>query len=97
MRSSHGHRFGDRHSRKTHASIQQEGKASVSAKKLYEIVRELPEEMIQIEKEDNHWITLKCGKSTFNSCRLGSEEFPSLPAYKEESFSETFLPTGLWR
>jgi len=73
---------------KLHAAVQQEGKASVSAKKLYEIVRELPEEMIQIEKKDNHWITLKCGKSTFNLAGLDPEEFPSLPAYKEESFSK---------
>ena len=72
---------------KLHAAVQQEGKASVSAKKLYEIVRELPEETIQIEKKENHWITLKCGKSTFNLAGLDPEEFPSLPAYKEDFFS----------
>src|SRR4030067_290955 len=45
---------------------QQPGKASVSAKKLYEIVRELPEETIHIEKRENHWMTLRCGRSIFN-------------------------------
>lgn len=35
------------------AKIHQKGKASVSAKKLYEIVRELPEETITIQKKDN--------------------------------------------
>jgi DNA polymerase III subunit beta len=70
------------------ANVQQEGKASVSAKKLYEIVRELPDEMIHLEKKENHWITLKCGKSTFNLAGLDPDEFPSLPAYQEEHFSK---------
>ncbi len=69
------------------AKIHQKGKASVSAKKLYEIVRELPEETIQIQKKDNQWITLQCGKSLFNLAGLDPEEFPSLPIYEEENFS----------
>ena len=69
------------------AKIHQKGKASVSAKKLFEIVRELPEETIHIQKKDNQWITLQCGKSIFNLAGLDPEEFPSLPAYEEENFS----------
>jgi DNA polymerase-3 subunit beta len=69
------------------AKIHQKGKASVSSKKLYEIVRELPDETIHIQKKDNQWITLQCGKSTFNLAGLDPEEFPSFPAYQEESFS----------
>ncbi len=69
------------------AKIHQKGKASVSAKKLYEIVRELPEETIHIQKKDNQWITLQCGKSIFNLAGLDPEEFPSLPSYQEENFS----------
>jgi DNA polymerase-3 subunit beta len=69
------------------AKIHQKGRASVSAKKLYEIVRELPEEMIHIKKKDNQWITLQCGKSFFNLAGLDPEEFPSFPAYQEENFS----------
>lgn len=69
------------------AKIHQKGKASVSAKKLYEIVRELPEETTHIEKKDNQWITLQCGKSIFNLAGLDPEEFPSLPTYQEENFS----------
>ncbi len=69
------------------AKVHEEGKASVSAKKLYEVVRELPEEMIHIQKKENHWITLRCGKSVFNIAGLDPEEFPALPAYQEASFS----------
>jgi DNA polymerase-3 subunit beta len=73
----------------------QKGSASVSAKKLYEIVRELPEETIHIQKKDNQWITLQCGKSVFNLAGLDPEEFPSFPSYQEENFSN--VSTRLFR
>jgi DNA polymerase-3 subunit beta len=73
----------------------QKGSASVSAKKLYEIVRELPEETIHIQKKDNQWITLQCGKSVFNLAGLDPEEFPSFPASQEENFSN--VSTRLFR
>src|SRR4030067_3213918 len=69
------------------ATVHEEGKASISSKKLYEIVRELPEHTIQIHKKENHWIHLKCGKSVFNIAGLDPEEFPSLPVWQENSFS----------
>ena len=77
------------------AKIHEKGRASVSAKKLYEIVRELPEETIHIRKKDNQWITLQCGKSIFNLAGLDPEEFPSLPTYQEENFST--VSTGVIR
>ena len=73
---------------KLNATSHQEGKASISAKKLYEIVRELPEETIHIQKKENHWITLQCGKSIFNLAGLDPDEFPSLPTYQDEYFSK---------
>src|SRR4030043_1094693 len=77
------------------AKIHEKGKASVSAKKLYEIVRELPDQTIHIRKKDNQWITLQCGKSIFNLAGLDPEEFPSLPTYQEGNFST--VSTGLIR
>jgi DNA polymerase-3 subunit beta len=70
------------------AKVHQKGKTSVSAKKLYEIVRELPEEVIHIQKKENHWITLQCGKSVFNLAGLDPDEFPSLPTYQDDYFSK---------
>lgn len=75
---------------KLKAEVHEEGKASVSAKKLYEIVRELPEGMIQIRTRENHWINLTCEKSIFNLVGLDPEEFPSLPSFQEKLFS--FIP-----
>ena len=70
------------------AHVHDEGKASISAKKLFEIVRELPEEIIHIQKKENHWITLKCGRSIFNLAGLDPDEFPSLPVFRDEFFSK---------
>lgn len=73
------------------ARIHQGGKASVSAKKLFEIVKELPEETIHIKKKENQWITIECRKSVFNLAGLDPEEFPSLPTYSDESFSQVSI------
>lgn len=69
------------------ATVHREGKASISSKKLYEIVKELPEQTIHIQKKENNWIHLRCGKSVFNIAGLDPEEFPSLPSWQEKSFS----------
>jgi DNA polymerase III subunit beta len=74
------------------AEVNQEGKASVSAKKLYEIVRELPDETLHVQNKENHWIRLQCGKSIFNISGLDPEEFPTLPAYQEDYFSKLLVP-----
>src|SRR4030043_843727 len=75
------------------ATVYQEGKTSVSAKKLYEIVKELPDETIHIQKKENQWIRIQCGKSIFNLSGLDPEEFPALPTYREDYFSQ--LPISL--
>lgn len=75
------------------ARVHEEGKASVSAKKLYEIVRELPVGMIQIRKKENHWINLQCEKSVFNLVGLDPDEFPSLPSFQEKHFA--FIPSPI--
>jgi len=68
------------------ASVTLEGKVSVSARKLFEIVRELPESEIHLTKRENHWITLSCQKSVFNIAGINPEEFPPLPKFTEEDF-----------
>ncbi|MEK7378517.1 MAG: DNA polymerase III subunit beta, partial [Candidatus Binatota bacterium] len=42
-----------------------EGTITVNAKKLYEIVREAPEETIQLKRLENDWLEVKSGKSVF--------------------------------
>lgn len=68
------------------ASVTEDGKITVSAKKLYEIIKELPDEMIYFSTRENDWIDLQCGKARFNIVGLSSEEFPYLPKIDDKGY-----------
>lgn len=70
------------------AHITTPGKITISAKKLYEIVKELPNQTITFTTQDNDWVEITCGKVQFNIVGLSSEEFPYFPAVKEENLFE---------
>jgi len=61
------------------ANINKPGKITVSAKKIFEIIKELPEKEISFKAKDNCWIEISCGKSVFNIVGLSSDEFPHFP------------------
>jgi len=61
------------------AEISSVGKITVSAKKLYEIIKELPEQAIDFKAKENGWIEIRCGKALFNIVGLSPEEFPYFP------------------
>ncbi len=66
------------------AEVDKPGAVTVSAKKMYEIVRELPAEDVQIKVEDNHWVKILSGHSQFKLVGLSKDEFPALPDVAEE-------------
>lgn len=61
------------------ADIISEGKVTVSAKKLFEIIKELPNKNIQFTSKSNFWVEITCNKSIFNLVGLSPEEFPKFP------------------
>ena len=66
------------------AEVQKPGAVTVSAKKMYEIVRELPSDDIQMSVEDGTWVRIMSAKSQFKLVALPKEEYPSLPDVAEE-------------
>lgn len=66
------------------AEVEAPGAVTVSAKKMYEIVRELPEEDIQLRVEDGTWVKIVSGHSQFKLVGLPKEEYPALPDVPEE-------------
>ena len=54
------------------------GSVTVSARKLHEIVRELPDEMIDLETSSNAYLTLRCARSEFTLAGTTAEEYPTL-------------------
>ena len=63
------------------AKVSKPGAITVSSKKLYEIVRLLPEDQISIRQEENNWVQISCARSGFRMVGLPKDDFPALPKY----------------
>ena len=68
------------------AKIRKPGKITVSAKKLYEIIKELPDNEISFNAKENCWIEVQCGKALFNIVGLSADEFPNFPKPDKTDF-----------
>lgn len=68
------------------ADVHASGRITVSAKKLFEIIKELPEKEISFNAKENCWIEIRCGKALFNVVGLSAEEFPYFPRIEKEHF-----------
>ncbi len=66
------------------ASVDQEGAITLPAKKLVEIVRELPSAAIRMTASGEQRVTIECGRAKFRLLGLPREEFPAFPAVKFE-------------
>lgn len=55
------------------------GSIVLQARKLFEIVRNLPDAEIQFAKEDNDWVKIVCASSEFRIVGQAKEHFPSTP------------------
>lgn len=67
------------------AAVKTPGRVTVSAKKIYEIIKELPEKEISFTAKENCWIEIRCGKALFNIVGLAAEEFPYFPEPAENT------------
>jgi DNA polymerase-3 subunit beta len=66
------------------ASVDQEGAITLPAKKLVEIVRELPSAAIRMTSSGEQRVTIECGRAKFRLLGLPREEFPAFPTVKFE-------------
>ena len=58
------------------------GTITIPAKRLYEIVRALPDKEIKFKRGEANWVTVTCGSSRFRIAGLPQEDFPALPEPK---------------
>ncbi|UVT15998.1 MAG: DNA polymerase III subunit beta [Nitrospira sp.] len=63
------------------------GGVTISARKLFEIVKELPPGDIELTATDNNWTTIQAGKSQFKVVGLPSTEYPALPTIEREGLT----------
>jgi DNA polymerase III subunit beta len=66
------------------ASVDQEGATTLPARKLVEIVKELPNAAIRMSSSGEQRATIECGKSKFKLLGLSRDEFPAFPTVKFE-------------
>src|SRR5437899_8245274 len=55
------------------------GTITLPAKRLFEIVRALPDKEIKFKRGEANWVTVTCGSSRFRIAGLPQEDFPALP------------------
>jgi DNA polymerase-3 subunit beta len=65
------------------AEILEGGSVTVQARKLFEIVRNLPEAEIHLKGEENNRVSLQCERSRFKIAGLPRENFPEIPILGE--------------
>ncbi len=66
------------------ADVKKAGGVTVSAKKLHEIIRELPEEDVKLATTDNFYLQVDCARSHFVLAGTAVEEYPTLPGASPE-------------
>jgi DNA polymerase-3 subunit beta len=64
------------------AQVVEAGAVTLGAKKLYEIVRALPESDVSLRVEEDAWARIRCERVEFKMAGLPREDFPSLPEAK---------------
>jgi len=62
------------------ASVEKEGAITLPARKLVEIVREMPSAAIKFSSAGEQRVTIECGRSKFKLLGLPREEFPAFPS-----------------
>ena len=69
------------------ATVLKPGGVTISARKLFEIIKELPPGDIELTAGDNNWTTIQAGKSQFKIVGLPSADYPALPTIEREGLT----------
>jgi DNA polymerase-3 subunit beta len=63
------------------AKVKKEGSCTIPARKLYDYVRLLPDADITVKLLENHWVSIRCGRSNTKMVGMAKSNFPSLPVF----------------
>lgn len=65
---------------------EKKGRVAVNAKNLFDIVKELAEGPITLNRKENNWLEIRQNKSVFNIVGISAEEYPVFPSYSTRDF-----------
>ncbi len=63
------------------ATVSKPGSVTLSARRLFDIVRLLPDAEVRVKGEDKNWVSITCQKARFRIVGLPREDFPSMPEF----------------
>jgi DNA polymerase-3 subunit beta len=63
------------------AKVKKEGACTIPARKLHDYVKLLPDADISIKLLENHWVSIRCGRSNTKMVGMARSNFPSLPVF----------------
>src|SRR5499425_1368065 len=63
------------------AKVKKEGSCTIPARKLHDYVKLLPDADITIKLLENHWVSIRCGRSNTKMFGMARSNFPSLPQF----------------
>ncbi len=69
------------------ADVLEPGSVTLSARKLYEILKELKDGEVELTVGENNWATIQAGKSQFKIVGLPSTDYPPMPAIEREGLT----------
>ncbi len=61
------------------ASVESGGASTVPGKRLLEVIRSLPEAEVKFRSLENHFVEIKCERSSFKLAGMAKDNFPALP------------------
>jgi DNA polymerase III subunit beta len=68
------------------AQVKEPGRVAVNAKSLFEIVKELPDAPIDLEKKENNWLKISQNRAVFNIVGMSPDEYPIFPTFTTREF-----------
>ncbi len=63
------------------AKVKKDGACTIPARKLYDYVKLLPDADITIRLLENHWVSIRCGRSNTKMVGMARSNFPGLPVF----------------
>jgi DNA polymerase-3 subunit beta len=77
------------------AKVSRPGSVTVPARKLFDLIRNLPESEVALKLMENHYLGVTCQRSSFRLVAQPSEDFPTVP--KVEAKKGVSFPLDLWK
>jgi DNA polymerase-3 subunit beta len=77
------------------AKVKKEGSCTIPARKLHDYVKLLPDADITIKLLENHWVSIRCGRSNTKMVGMAKANFPSLPSFPTAGVMK--IPAGVLR